>query len=130
MRVCWIKVGGLVPLDYGGRIRSFQMVKELASRHSVTVLTFYPEMSDDQHPALKPLFEELVLVPLKLPKQRSIHESIDYMRRIAASHPYSMEKYYKPELRRSVMDLFARKSFDVIVCDFIYPAGVLDSFTR
>lgn len=130
MRVCWIKAGGLVPLDFGGRIRSFKMVKELASRHPVTVLTFYPEIPDDQHSALKPLFDELVLVPLKVPKQRSIAESIDYLRRIAASHPYSMEKYYKRELRRAVTDLFARKSFDVIVCDFIYPAGVLDWFTR
>jgi sugar transferase (PEP-CTERM/EpsH1 system associated) len=130
MRVCWIKAGGFVPLDYGGRIRSFQMVKELASRHSLTVLTFYPEIPEDSHPALERLFDELILVPLKLPKLRSFDELRDYAGRIAAPHPYSMEKYYRPELRRAVADLFARKSFDVIVCDFIYPAGVLDWSTN
>jgi hypothetical protein len=36
MRICWIKAGGLVPPDFGGRIRSFQMVKELARRHEVS----------------------------------------------------------------------------------------------
>ncbi len=36
MRPCWIKAGGFVPLDFGGRIRSFQMVKELA-RQSLTL---------------------------------------------------------------------------------------------
>jgi sugar transferase (PEP-CTERM/EpsH1 system associated) len=126
MRVCWIKAGGFVPLDYGGRIRSFQMVKELAARHAVTVLTFYPEVPGDSHDSLKPLFDELILVPLKLPKLRSLAEFSDYARRFAAVHPYSMEKYYRKELRRAVDALFARKSFDVIVCDFIYPAGVLD----
>jgi SAM-dependent methyltransferase len=29
-----------------------------------------------------------------------------------------MEKYYRPKLRRAVADLFARKSFDIIVYDF------------
>jgi glycosyltransferase involved in cell wall biosynthesis len=41
-----------------------------------------------------------------------------------------MEKYYRPELRRAVNDLFSRKSFDVVVCDFVYPAGVLNWLTK
>jgi sugar transferase (PEP-CTERM/EpsH1 system associated) len=130
MRVCWIKAGGLVPLDYGGRIRSFQMLKELASRHPVTVLTFYPEIPSDPHRQLESLFDDLVLVPLKLPDARSCAEFIDYARHLAAPHPYSMEKYYRPELRQAVADLLSRESFDVIVCDFIYPAGVLDWSTK
>ena len=130
MKVCWMKAGGLVPLDFGGRIRSFQMVKALASRHSVTVLTFYPEVSHDQHSAVGHLFDELILVPLKMPNRRSISELMDYVRCLGAEHPYSMEKYYRPELHRAVTDLFSRKSFDVIVCDFVYPAGVLNWFTK
>ena len=127
MRVCWIKAGGFVPLDFGGRIRSFHMLKELARRHSVTVLTFYPQVAgDDPHAALAPLFEELVLVPLPLPKKRSVSEYLDYARLLSAPHAYSMQKYYRPELRRAVTGLFSRKSFDAIICDFIYPAGVLD----
>jgi sugar transferase (PEP-CTERM/EpsH1 system associated) len=127
MKVCWIKAGGFVPLDFGGRIRSFHMLKELARRHSVTVLTFYPQVDgDDPHPALAPLFEELVLVPLPLPKKQSVGEYLDYARLLAAPHAYSMQKYYRPELRRAVAELFSRKSFDAIVCDFITPAGVLD----
>jgi sugar transferase (PEP-CTERM/EpsH1 system associated) len=126
MRLCWVKAGGFVPLDFGGRIRSFQMVKELARRHAVTVLTFYPAIENDAHGELAPLFEELITVPLQLPKQRSKGEYLDYLRLLPASHPYSMQKYYRPELRRAVAELFARKSFDAIICDFIYPAGILD----
>lgn len=126
MRLCWIKAGGFVPLDFGGRIRSFQMVKELARRHAVTVLTFYPAIENDLHSTLAPLFEELITVPLHLPRQRSVGEYLDYLRLFPAPHPYSMQKYYRPELRRAVTELFSRKSFDAIICDFIYPAGVLD----
>ena len=126
MRLCWIKAGGFVPLDFGGRIRSFQMVKELARRHTVTVLTFYPAVEDDPHREIAPLFEELITVPLQLPKQRSTGEYLDYLRLLPARHAYTMQKYYRPELRRAVAELFSRKSFDAIICDFIYPAGVLD----
>jgi glycosyltransferase involved in cell wall biosynthesis len=126
MRLCWIKAGGFVPLDFGGRIRSFQMVKELARRHSVTVLTFYPAVENDPHQEIAPLFEELITVPLQLPKQRSTGEYLDYLRLLPARHAYTMQKYYRPELRRAVAELFSRKSFDAIVCDFIFPAGVLD----
>ena len=126
MKLCWIKAGGFVPLDYGGRIRSFQMVKELARRHAVTVLTFYPAVENDPHSEIAPLFEELITVPLRLPKQRSAADYLEYLRLLPAAHAYSMQKYYRPELRGVVADLFARKSFDAIICDFIYPAGILD----
>jgi polysaccharide biosynthesis protein PslH len=126
MRLCWIKAGGFVPLDFGGRIRSFQMVKELAARHAVTVLTFYPAIENDQHSTLAPLFEELITIPLRLPRQRSVGEYLDYLRLLPAPHAYSMQKYYRPELRLAAAELFARKSFDAIICDFIFPAGVLD----
>ena len=126
MRLCWIKAGGFVPLDVGGRIRSFQMVRELARRHAVTVLAFYPATENDLHRELAPLFEELITVPLRLPQQGSAAEYLDYLRLLPAAHAYSMQKYYRRELRQVVNQLFSRKSFDAIVCDFIYPAGVLD----
>jgi polysaccharide biosynthesis protein PslH len=126
MNLCWIKAGGFVPLDFGGRIRSFQMVKELARRHSVTVLTFYPAVKDDPHQQIAPLFEELITVPLQLPAKKSLGEYLDYLRLLPARHAYSMQKYYRSELRKAVAELFARKSFDAIICDFVYPAGVLD----
>jgi sugar transferase (PEP-CTERM/EpsH1 system associated) len=130
MKLCWIKAGGFVPLDFGGRIRSFQMVKELARRHEVTVLTFYPAVENDPHQSIAPLFEELITVPLRLPTKGSVTEYADYVRLFTAAHPYSMQKYYRPELRRAVAELFSRKSFDAIICDFVYPAGVLDWSTK
>src|SRR5207253_2811721 len=39
MRILWVKVGGLWPLNTGGRLRTFHMISELARRHRVTLLT-------------------------------------------------------------------------------------------
>jgi glycosyltransferase involved in cell wall biosynthesis len=126
MRICWIKAGGLVPPDFGGRIRSFQMVKELASRHEVTLFTYYPRQLGDQHPSLAPMFSGLVLVPLDLPKSFSMAGAWNYAKLLLSEHAYSIQKYYRPELKRAVASLFKRETFDAIICDFIHPAGLLD----
>jgi len=125
MKICWIKAGGLVPLDFGGRIRSFQMVKALAERHDVTLVTFYREQVDDPHPQLKSMFRELVLVPQRLPEPRTIGDLLLYAKTFTSGLPHSMAKYYTPALRQKVQDVL-RREFDVIVCDFVYPAGLLN----
>ena len=121
-----MKAGGVVPADTGGKIRSYRILKELARRHSVTLFTFYGRHADDRHPTLDG-FEEVVAVPVPIPPARTFRDYLSYARLIFASHPYSMEKYYGfPEIRRRLAELLARRSFDAIVCDFVYPAGFLD----
>jgi hypothetical protein len=43
MRVLWVKAGGVVPADSGGRIRSLHILNELARQHSNTIFTYYAE---------------------------------------------------------------------------------------
>jgi hypothetical protein len=43
MRVLWVKAGGVVPADSGGRIRSLHILNELARQHSITIFTYYAE---------------------------------------------------------------------------------------
>jgi polysaccharide biosynthesis protein PslH len=126
LKICWIKAGGLVPPDLGGRIRSFQMAKELARRHEVTLVTYYPRQPNDPHPTLTPLFAKLVPVPLDLPKSFSMAGAWSYATLLFSEHAYSIQKYYRPELKRAVASLLQRETFDAIVCDFIHPAGLLD----
>lgn len=126
MKICWIKAGGLVPPDFGGRIRSYQMVKELARRHEVTLVTYYPRHANDQHPLLASMFANLVLVPLDLPPSLSVAGFWNYARLLFSEHAYTIQKYYQPVLKRAVKAVFQSQSYDVIVCDFILPAGLLD----
>src|SRR5947208_973570 len=46
MRLIWVKVGGLWPVNTGGRIRSFHMLRELSHRHEVTLLTTHGPSED------------------------------------------------------------------------------------
>ena len=50
MHFLWIKPGGLWPLNTGGRLRSYNMLAELARRHEVTLLTTHGADEDPDEP--------------------------------------------------------------------------------
>ena len=41
MRILWVKAGQLLPVDTGGKIRTYNILKELARQHEVTLLSYY-----------------------------------------------------------------------------------------
>src|SRR4051812_15233758 len=125
MKILWIKVGGLVPFDTGGKIRSYQILRGLADNHEVSIFTFYAAHANDAHGDLKREFAHVEYVPLPLPARSGIAETMHYARHIASAFPYTMAKYYHLEVRTRLARLLEARHFDVIVCDFIYPAGIL-----
>ena len=78
MKILWVKAGGLVPPDTGGKIRSYNILRELARKHSVTLFSFYAAHSGDQHPALNAVFDKAVCLPLEMPAPKSGKEFANY----------------------------------------------------
>src|SRR5579884_2812102 len=119
MRLLWVKAGGLLPPDTGGKIRSYQILRQLAKRHEITLFTFYPEHANDVHPAGSEIFSKVVAVPLPLPGYRSAGEYARYARLLLTGRAYTIEKwFYEPRVRRRFEEMMGQAKFDVIVCDF------------
>jgi sugar transferase (PEP-CTERM/EpsH1 system associated) len=125
MRILWVKSGGLVPLDHGGRIRSFQLAKVLANKHEVTLFTFDQEATEDAHVKLASIFSRVLFVPMKIPKQKSFQEYFAYARNLFSPRPYAEQKYCQPHVTRRLREHLSRESYDVILCDFLLTAGVV-----
>lgn len=125
MKILWVKAGGLVPPDVGGRIRSYNILKELARAHEVTVFTYYAEQPDDPHPQLKPLFYDIEYYPLKIPVTKGFSEAKLYARHSLSPLPHSVAKYSQPQVARNLRKLMERNQYDVLVCDFIVAGGVI-----
>jgi glycosyltransferase involved in cell wall biosynthesis len=102
------------------------MARELAQRHAVTLFTFYAGHPHDEHPSLRAPFAEVIALPLRLPERQSFREIARYAALLFTGQPYTMRKYYLPKLRRRIRQVLAERRFDAIICDFIYPAGILD----
>lgn len=125
MKILWVKGGGLVPLDFGGKIRSYNILRHLAKRHSITFFSFHAAHENDVHRQLSQIFRQVVLVPLALPPARGVGEMLRYVIHLISAKPYSLLKYCRPVVRKKLRDLVENEKFDVIVCDFILAAGVV-----
>ena len=73
MNLLWIKIGGLWPLDTGGRLRTFHTLKALSESHGVTLLTTHAP-GDDPQPLVDALpdCKEVISYPLHIPKQGTL----------------------------------------------------------
>ena len=125
MKILWVKAGGLVPPDTGGKIRSYNILRELARRHFVTFFSFYGTHDNDAHPGLNNIFDRVVCVPLALPAPKSVAELADYSIRLLSSQPYGITKFCRHQVRQKLRELLQEETYDVIVCDFLTPAGVI-----
>jgi glycosyltransferase involved in cell wall biosynthesis len=125
MKILWVKAGGLVPPDSGGKIRSYNILRELARSHSVTFFSFHAALENDPHPNLGEIFDRVVCVPLKLPPPKSLAELRDYTVRLVSPLPYGITKFCRNVVSRKLSDLIRQEKFDMVLCDFIAPVGVV-----
>lgn len=123
MRILWVKVGGLWPLNSGGRLRSFHIISELSRHHQVTLLTTHAPGEGLQSLAGKlPPCERVVSFPYAAPKWHSARFPSMLLRSWFSSLPVDLWKHRVPPLRSEVARLLANEAIDLCVADFLFAA--------
>lgn len=125
MKILWVKAGGLVPPDFGGRIRSYHILRHLARAHEVTLFTFYSEQPQDPHPELTRIFKRVEWRPLRLPPLGSLGVASLYLRCLFSFQPFTVAKFCKPQVARDLRRLLRDEKYDVIVCDFAVAGAII-----
>jgi glycosyltransferase involved in cell wall biosynthesis len=120
MRVLWVKVGGLWPLNIGGRQRTFHMLSELARRHQVTLVTTHGP-TDDPSKLEQALAhcERVVSVPFQAPKVGTAAFARTMGRSWLSPLPVDLWKWRGRDVIKTVRGLAASTKPDVIVADFL-----------
>jgi glycosyltransferase involved in cell wall biosynthesis len=121
MKILWVNVGGLWPLNTGGRQRSFNIIRELTKRHSLTLLTTHA--SSDDHDGLAselPDCERIRSIPFEIPKRDSLHFAAAVLRSWLSPLPVNMWRWRIPPLRREVVRAADSSELDLCVIDFLY----------
>ena len=125
LKILWAKSGGFLPLDTGGKIRSYSIASELARRHETTLFTFYPATIPDPQESLAEPFIQVRRMPLQLPERGSVADMLAYIANAPTVRPYQMRKYCRPRVGRYLRELLLNGDFDVLLCDFLLTAGVV-----
>ncbi len=49
VKILWVKPGKLLPLDTGGKLRTYNLLRHLPAGHEVTCLTYYGGSRDEEY---------------------------------------------------------------------------------
>jgi glycosyltransferase involved in cell wall biosynthesis len=119
MRILWIKTELLHPLDKGGRIRSYQMLRALSRQHQVTYLCLDDGLgAPDALERAREYAQEVVVVPFRPPAKMSLGFFAALLRNLFSPLPYVIARYRSPKLREEVRRLSA--CTDLIISDFLF----------
>ncbi|HLA11555.1 MAG TPA: glycosyltransferase [Pyrinomonadaceae bacterium] len=120
MRILWLKTELLHPVDKGGKIRTYQMLKELKRQHHITYLCLDETMSTpaEREQALE-YCHEVVCVPHQTRAKFSPGFYSDLALNVITPLPYFIKKYESLPMRRKLRELTLRSQSDVLVCDFL-----------
>ncbi len=122
MRILWLKSDLLLPLDKGGKLRTWHLMRQLARRHRIDYLCFAEPGTPRAHiDGMHEVAERVVTVPRNDPAKGTVAFAVDAGRHLASRHPYAVGKYRSDEYRQRLLDLLAATSYDVLVCDFLPP---------
>jgi polysaccharide biosynthesis protein PslH len=123
MRILWLKSDLLLPLDKGGKLRTWHLMRHLARRHEITYLAFAAPGERKEHiDGMREVAQSVEVVPRSDPPKGSLRFYADVARHLADPLPYAVGKYRSRAYARRIEALLERHDFELVVCDFLVPA--------
>ncbi len=120
MKLLWVKAGKLLPVDTGGKIRSYNILRRLDERNDVTLLSYYGGPRDEAYE--NQLAERLpgaVTVHTEGFGSNLLASGVDYLRRLPSRAPYAVTKFTSRKVQSQIAALLSHGRFDVAICDFL-----------
>ncbi len=118
MRILWLKSDLLLPLDKGGRLRTWHLMRHLARRHDITYLSFAEGVAD----GMDQVARRVETVPRAEPPKGTLRFYADAALHLVDPLPYAVAKYRSRRFAQRLRDLLAQDHYDLVVCDFLFPA--------
>src|SRR5580698_11504316 len=111
MRIRWVKGGRLLPVDTGGKIRSYNILRHLARKHEVALLSYYGGLRNLKYEEeIKRYLPGATTIHTAAP-ERTVAQSLDYIFRLPSKAPYAVTKFTHPQVRRKVTQWLSENRF-------------------
>jgi len=121
MKILWVKAGKLLPVDTGGKIRSYNILRWLREHNEVTLLSYYDGPRDSAYErALEEQFPGSIAINTgRAMRTNRLAVGVNYLRQLASPAPYAVTKFTSRAVQSQVNELLSGGAFDVAVCDFL-----------
>jgi polysaccharide biosynthesis protein PslH len=120
MRILWVKADKLLPVENGGNIRSYHVLRYLASRHELTFYSYYggePDPAYEQE--LQRQLPGAVAMCTGKTELAGVGRGLHYLLHVGAPAPYAVNRFADAAVQRRLGTWFGENAFDVTVCDFL-----------
>src|SRR3954469_2412690 len=99
VHILWLKTELLHPLDKGGRIRTYQMLRHLLRDHRITYLTLDDGCHSAEAIERAPEYcTDLVRIPARVAPKGSPRFYWELARNLVSRLPYAVAKYRSPAM--------------------------------
>jgi len=123
MKILWLNANLLLPLDKGGKLRTWHLMRHLAPRHQITYQSFAePGVPRALVDGMREVCSRVETVPRAETAKGSLAFYADVLRYLFTPLPYAVAKYRSPAFARRVRELLDAERFDLVLCDFLVPA--------
>jgi glycosyltransferase involved in cell wall biosynthesis len=121
MNILWIKADPLYPLDSGGKIRTFQMLKEWNAWHDITFLALFPAgTSESAKTHASSYSTRQAWIPWRDQPKQGFQFYLALLRNLVLSRiPYVIDKYRSAGAAREIANLDRLAKYDLVVADFL-----------
>ena len=120
MKILWVKAGKLLPVDAGGKIRSYNILRQLQKCHKVVLLTHYGGKRDGGYEnEIRAVFPGALPVWTGAPDSSQIARLLHYLYCLHSRAPFAVRKFTDKAAGRMIEQLFEKEQFDAAVCDFL-----------
>jgi sugar transferase (PEP-CTERM/EpsH1 system associated) len=123
MKILWLNAGLLLPLDKGGKLRTWHLMRHLATELEITFVSFCDPHEDSAHvEGMRKVCSDVTVIPRAETPKGTLRFKVEAAAALFGTLPYAISKYRSRAYRRVVRDLLAERRFDLVVCDFLFPA--------
>lgn len=120
MRILWVKADKLLPIENGGNIRTYHILRYLSSRHELTFYSYYGGEADKAYEReLQQRLPGSVAACTGKRELSGIARGLDYLAHLSAQPPYAVSRFASFQVQDQLRAWFRERRFDVVVCDFL-----------
>ncbi len=120
MRILWVKADKLLPVQNGGNIRTFHVLRYLSARHELTFCSYYGGATDPGYEQeLRRQLPGSVAICTGKRELTGIARGFDYLTHLATEPPYAVSRFAHEGVRKQIHRWYREQRFDVAVCDFL-----------